>query len=150
MVGETAQVLLIEDNSGDILLFREALERAELDFDLTVIRDGGDAIALIRGEGEHAASPLPDLVVLDVNLPKHDGFEVLEAMRRSQRFTNIPAVITSSAPMPPPGLKADQFPVAKFVTKPLTLGDFLRIGDLLKEIVLASKAKRASGRSSDG
>ena len=144
MVGEAAQILLIEDNSGDILLFREALQRAELDFELTVIRDGGDAIAVIRGEGEHAASPLPDLVVLDVNLPKHDGFEVLEAMRQSQRFTNIPAVIISSAPVPPPDLKADQFQAAKFITKPLTLEEFLRIGDVLKENVLASKAKRAS------
>lgn len=95
---ELVQVLLVEDNAGDAYLFRKALEEAELNVALTVIDDGYRALAFVRGEREYAGDPIPDLVVLDLNLPKHGGDEVLKAIAQSRRFEGVPVVITSSSP----------------------------------------------------
>ena len=106
---EPVRILLVEDNTADVYLFRKALLGAELNFELTVIEDGGRAIAFVRGEGEYAGSPVPDLVVLDLSLPKNDGIQVLEAIRATKRFANVPVVITSSSPSPPARLKDGAF-----------------------------------------
>ena len=89
---EPVRILLVEDNTADVYLFRKALLGAELNFDLTVIEDGGRAISFARDEGEYAGSPVPDLFVLDLSLPKNDGIQVLEAIRAKKRFANVPVV----------------------------------------------------------
>ena len=76
MTDELVRILLIEDNTADIYLFRKALANAGLVFELTVIEDGGRAMAFARGDGEYAASPVPDIAIIDLNLPKHDGIQI--------------------------------------------------------------------------
>ena len=140
---EPVRILLVEDNTADVYLFRKALLGVELNFELTVIEDGSTAIAFVRGEGEYAGSPVPDLAVLDLSLPKNDGIQVLEAIRATKRFANVPVVITSSSPSPPARLKDEHLQVVRYVMKPPDLEDFLQIGKALKGILRQSKAGNA-------
>ena len=135
----------MEDNPADVYLFRKALEEAELKFELMVIRSSEAALALVRGDGEYAACSVPDLAVLDVNLPKNDGIEVLEVIRATPRYARVPVVVTSSSPALPHRSNLDQLRIARYITKPADLQDFLSIGATLKEVLLESTLKRAAG-----
>ena len=140
---DPVRILLVEDNYADIYLFRKALVGAGLNFELTIIEDGGGAMAFVRGEGEYASSPVPDLAVIDLSLPKNDGIQVLEAIRSTERFANMLVLVTSSSAKPPASLKEAQLRVARYITKPPELEGFLQIGAVLKEILLDSQARRA-------
>lgn len=140
---EPFRILLVEDNTADVYLFRKALLAAELNFELMVIEDGGRAIEFVRGEGEYAGSPVPDLVVLDLSLPKNDGIQVLEAIRAAKRFADTPVVMTSSSPSPPARLQEEHLQLASYIMKPPDLEDFLQIGRVLKEILLQRQAGNA-------
>ena len=83
MVDNVFRILLVEDNDADVYLFRKALEAADLKFELTVAQDGAEALAFVRREGTRS---VPDLVVLDLNLPKDGGIQVLKAIRESAEF----------------------------------------------------------------
>ena len=137
------RILLVEDNSGDVYLFRLALEIAKLNFELIVIDDGAAALAFVRGEGKYAGRPVPDLAVLDLNLPKHEGAEVLEAIRQSQDLANIPVVITSSSASPHDRTKTEHLGVERYINKPHDLEEFLKIGLTFRDI-LESSARRPS------
>jgi CheY-like chemotaxis protein len=143
MMRDTVLILLVEDNVADVYLFRMALQNAELNFELTVINDGGGAMAFARGEGMYAGAPVPDLALIDLSLPKNDGLQVLEAMRETARFADMPVVVLSSSASPPPRIKDERLRVARYIVKPPNLEEFLRIGTVLKEILLQSQARRA-------
>jgi CheY-like chemotaxis protein len=83
---DPVRILLVEDNTADVYLFRKALAAAGLNFELTVIEDGGSGMAFVRGEGEYADIPVPDLAVIDLSLPKNDGIQILEAFRATDRW----------------------------------------------------------------
>src|SRR5947207_11161569 len=82
MQAEPFRILLVEDNDADVYLLRKALENAALNFELIVIDDGAEALAYARSEGKYSGAARPDAAVLDMNLPKSEGTEVLEALRR--------------------------------------------------------------------
>lgn len=142
MKPEPVRILLVEDNSADIYLFRKALLSTEMNVELTVIEDGGSALAFVRGEGKYAGSRIPDLAVLDLSLPKNDGLQILEAIRQTKRFENMPVVVTSSSPVPPIQLKQPHLNVARYIRKPPDLEDFLRIGSELKEILVRTSSAK--------
>ena len=144
MSGELFRILVVEDNTADVYLFRKALESAELNFELTVIEDGAEAIAFVLGEGKYAGSPAPALAVLDLNLPKNEGTEVLQAIRQSKHLANLPVVIMSSSASPSDRVKAEQLRVERFIVKPSNLEDFLKIGTVLKEVLLESRTRPSS------
>ena len=133
--GRKARILLMEDNPADVELLRRAFRSADLDCELSVIEDGAEALAFVRQEGKYAAAELPDLVVLDLNLPKYDGLEVLEAMRASPAFAEAAVAVVSSSSSPREQEKARQFRVERFITKPSDLDEFLRIGVILKSLL---------------
>jgi chemotaxis family two-component system response regulator Rcp1 len=135
MKDDLVRILLVEDNAADVYLFRKALLRAELTFELMVIEDGAGAMAFVRGEGKYAGNPVPDLAVLDLSMPKNDGIQVLEAIREAKRFANMPVVVTSSSPSPPARLKEEHLQFARYIMKPPDLEEFLQIGAALKEIL---------------
>ncbi len=143
MSDEPVHILLVEDNPGDIYLFRKALEAADLRFRLTVLEDGADALSFIRGEGKYARSPAPDLIVLDLNLPKYDGSHVLRAIRQAGRFSHVPAVIASSLPSLPTG-PDQQSGITRYIRKPSDLDEFLNLGATLKEVLLETRRAGAS------
>lgn len=146
MMGEVFRILLVEDNEADVYLFRKALQSVGLEFELIVMEDGGKAIEFVRGEGEHAGRGIPDLAVIDLSLPKNDGVQVLEAIRADECFAGMPVVVTSSSATPPARLDEKHLQVARYITKPPDLEEFLKIGAALKETLQQGHAQRASRR----
>jgi CheY-like chemotaxis protein len=134
--GSAFQILLVEDNPADIYLFRQALERAGLTFELTVLMDGGDALAFARSDGKHSAGRVPDLLVLDLNLPKVGGCEVLEAVRQNANLSNLAVAVVTSSAASQDFERCTELGVARYLTKPLELEDFLRIGHVVKQVLL--------------
>jgi two-component system, chemotaxis family, response regulator Rcp1 len=132
---EPVHILLVEDNRADVYLFRKALLNAGLNFELILIEDGGSALAFARDQGKYAGSPVPDLAIVDLSLPKNDGLQILEAIREKERFANMPIVVTSSSPAPPPQLSQAHLNVARYIRKPPDLDEFLRIGMEVKKLL---------------
>ncbi|WP_418771552.1 response regulator [Halobacterium yunchengense] len=95
--GDAADVLFVEDNPGDVRLAREAFAEGDLDSDLHVVSDGEAALSFLERRGEHADAPRPDVVLLDLNLPKVDGLEVLERVKRDDDLQRIPVVVLTGS-----------------------------------------------------
>jgi CheY-like chemotaxis protein len=121
-------LLIIEDNPGDVTLLNLALQRSEVDCEVSVIDDGGAALEFVRQNG----SPVPDLVILDLNLPKADGREVLSAMRSIEAFANVPVVIWTSSNAPHERAQLNALRITRYVVKPPELNEFLKLGDIVK------------------
>ena len=129
------RILLIEDNPADVDLLRRAFKSAEarVRVDPDGRRRRGDGVH--TRPGPYAAAPPPDLVVLDLNLPKNDGVEVLQAMRASPQFSAVPVAILSSSSSPRERARLEQFHIGRFITKPPDLDEFLEIGSTLKSLL---------------
>jgi chemotaxis family two-component system response regulator Rcp1 len=139
------RILLVEDSLADICLLRLALKDAGPNFELTVLHDGAEALAFVRGQGKYADTPRPDLVVLDQMLPKHDGTEVMQAIRSSERMKRIPVVLmTSVAPLRHSATN-DTRGIDHQIIKPLNLQEYLNIGVVLRDILLETRSQRVSG-----
>jgi two-component system, chemotaxis family, response regulator Rcp1 len=117
------QVLLVEDNPGDADLVIDAVR--EFSCDVSVVSDGVEALEFLRGEGKHAGAREPDLVLLDLNLPKLSGREVLALVKDDARLKHIPIVILSSSHAERDLVDAYRLHANCFVTKPVDLHEFL-------------------------
>jgi CheY-like chemotaxis protein len=124
---EPAQILLVEDSPGDVRLTREALRDAKICNELHVVRDGESALAYLRGEGEHAGAPRPDIVLLDLNLPRKDGREVLEEMKADDELRRIPVIVLTTSVAEGDVLRSYDLHVNAYVTKPLDLDGFVAV-----------------------
>ncbi len=141
-VTQRFRILLVEDNPGDVYLFEQALKSAGLDFELTVIEDGAEALAFARRQGKYAEAAVPDLAVLDANLPKNEGVEVLQAIRQSEHLSSIPVAIMSSSVTPSDQEKANELRVERYIAKPLDLDQYLLIGETLKQVLRERAARQ--------
>ncbi|HLE84013.1 MAG TPA: response regulator [Thermoanaerobaculia bacterium] len=121
------EILLVEDNAADVRLTREALKDAKVRNRLHVAADGVVAMAFLRREGRHADAPRPDLVLLDLNLPKKDGREVLEESKQDPGLQNIPVVILTTSQAEEDVLRSYQLHANAYVTKPVDLERFLEV-----------------------
>jgi chemotaxis family two-component system response regulator Rcp1 len=128
------RITTIEDNPADVQLLRMALNNAAFAYELTVITDGAAALTLFR-EMDPAASTMPDVVVLDLNLPKYDGLEILEVVRSNPSFGDIPIAVLSSSSSPREQARIQNFSRVKYMTKPSDLGQYLAIGQILRDFV---------------
>lgn len=131
-----AHILVIEDNPADVALLRLALDTAGLEYDLTVLDDGAAAIEFIRQNASALPISLPDLTILDLNLPKSDGFEVLQAMRADKSFACMPVAVLSSSSSPRDRSRMGKFFVRRYITKPADLEEFMKIGLIVKEMLV--------------
>ena len=129
------RILLVEDNPGDVELLRLALKTAGFECDLTVLDDGGEAIAMVKGQGKYADVAPPDLAILDLNVPKNDGIEIIESMRASEVYRDTQVVVLSSSSSPGDYARLERFHIARYITKPPDLDEFLNIGSQLKSLV---------------
>ena len=125
------EVLLVEDDTGDVLLTREAFEDHKLQNNLHVVNNGVDAMTFLRKEGEHAGAPTPDLVLLDLNLPRMDGREVLAAIKGDDELRRIPVVVLTTSEAEEDVLRSYHLYANAYVTKPV---DFYRIIDVVRRI----------------
>jgi chemotaxis family two-component system response regulator Rcp1 len=124
---EPAQILLVEDSPGDVRLTREALRDAKICNELHVVRDGESALAFLRGEGDYAGVPRPDIVLLDLNLPRKDGREVLEEMKADDELRRIPVIVLTTSVAEGDVLRSYDLHVNAYVTKPLDLDGFVAV-----------------------
>jgi chemotaxis family two-component system response regulator Rcp1 len=127
------RILIVEDNRGDVLLVEVALREAGLRFELIHMPDGEKAIDFLRTLTNGHSSFL-DLVLLDLNLPKRDGWEVLEELRAVPMKNPVPVVILSSSSAPQDLARAERLGVLKYIRKPSTLDEFMAIGQKLKQL----------------
>ncbi len=119
--------LLVEDNYGDVLLTQHAFAKATMANEITVARDGEIAMAMLRREGEYAAVPLPDLVLLDLNLPKMDGKEVLAAIKGDSALRQLPVIILSSSRAEQDVAKSYDLNANSYLIKPIDLTEFYTV-----------------------
>ena len=120
-------VLLVEDNPGDVRLTREALKEGRIAINLNVANDGLEAMKILRQEGEYADRPLPDLVLLDLNMPKMDGREVLHLIKTDENLKRIPVVVLTTSAAEKDILQAYGQHANCYITKPVELDQFMEI-----------------------
>ncbi|MDZ7956930.1 MAG: response regulator [Aulosira sp. DedQUE10] len=121
------EVLLVEDNPGDALLTRIALEDSKISVHLNVVEDGVEAMAFLRKQDKYADVPHPDLVLLDLNLPKKDGREVLAEIKGDEHLRRIPVVVLTTSQAEEDILKAYNLSANCYITKPVDFDQFVRI-----------------------
>src|SRR6202522_14090 len=121
------EVLLVEDSPGDVRLTREAFKDAKVHINLHVASDGAEAMDFLNREGKHSNVPRPDLILLDLNLPKKDGREVLEEIKQSPGLKSIPVVILTTSASDADILKSYMLHANCYITKPVDLKGFLNV-----------------------
>ena len=125
--GVPIEILLVEDNPGDVDLAREALENSKIRNTLSVVGDGEEALAFLHRSGKYAAAPRPDLILLDLNLPRKSGREVLAEIKSDDYFKRIPVVVLTVSKDEEDILASYNLHANCFITKPIDLHQFLRV-----------------------
>jgi CheY-like chemotaxis protein len=118
------EVLLVEDDPADVVLIQEAFENNALRNTLHVAEDGVEAMAYLRAEGRHAGAPRPDLILLDLNLPRKDGREVLSEIKADARLRSIPVVVLTTSEAEDDIARSYDLHANAYVAKPVDFGDF--------------------------
>jgi CheY-like chemotaxis protein len=129
------QILVVEDAEPDVLLLREALERAGLNFELQVLDDGEKAVDFIETIDRDQNAVRPNLVLLDLNLPRMNGGQVLERLRQSATCGQIPVVILTSSDSPSDKAQAGQLRATEYFRKPSRLNEFMRLGQVVRDLL---------------
>jgi len=121
------EILLIEDNAGDARLAKEALLDAKVANNLSWVADGEEAMAYLRREGQYDKAPRPDLILLDLNLPRKDGREVLSAIKADDKLKRIPVVILTTSQAEEDILRAYHLNANCYISKPVDLDQFIKV-----------------------
>ena len=130
------EILLVEDNPGDVRLTLEALKEGKVSNNLNVVADGVEALAFLRRQGKYTEAPRPDLILLDLNLPKLDGREVLMAIKSDPTLKVIPVVVLTTSQAEEDVLRAYHLNANCYVTKPVDLQQFNRIVQSIEDFWL--------------
>ncbi len=133
MIGEPMEILLVEDNEDDILLEREALADAKLVNLMSVVRDGEEAMAYLRRQGTYRNARVPGLILLDINMPKKNGFEVLNELKADPTLRHIPVVMLTTSDSESDIIKSYARGACSFITKPM---DFDKFRDVIRQFAL--------------
>jgi chemotaxis family two-component system response regulator Rcp1 len=141
------EVLLVEDSPGDVRLTREAFKDAKVHINLHVAYDGAEAMAFVKREGVHADAPRPDMVLLDLNLPKKSGREVLEEIKEDPALMSIPVVILTTSASEQDILRSYLHHANCFITKPVDLEGFLTVVKSIDNFWLSIVKLPREGRS---
>jgi two-component system response regulator len=133
-VNQTSRILVMEDNPSDVFLLRRALGEHGVDSTLEVVRDGEMALNIVERIGTGEQSP-PDLIVLDLNLPRHDGIEVLTRCSQTPALSPVPVLILTSSDSPKERKLAEELGVTAFLRKPIMLDDFMALGGQIRQVL---------------
>jgi len=131
-IDKPVEILLAEDNPGDVMLTRKALEQGKLANNLHVTTDGVDALEFLRQEGEYEDTPRPDLILLDLNMPRKDGQEVLEELRADDELRRIPVVVLTSSESEEDIVRSYELNANAYLTKPVDFDGFVEIVNRLE------------------
>jgi len=139
-IASPARVLVIEDNTSDVFLLERALNTQDLRFELMHLVDGGEALAFIRREGSYADAQTPELILVDLNLSRYSGEDVLREIRDAKHLAGVPVCAWSSSQSQRDRARLMDLGVARFVTKPSGLDQFMEIGKLIKDLLAGHAA----------
>lgn len=126
-IGHPIEILLVEDNPGDVRLTIEALKDGKMRNNMHVVGDGVEALAFLHREAKYADAPRPDLILLDLNLPKKDGREVLAEIKSDKNLKHIPVVVLTTSEAEEDILKAYGLNANCYITKPVDLDQFFKV-----------------------
>src|SRR5688572_20296693 len=131
MNGRPLEILMVEDSSADVRLTREAFKEAKILNRLSVVKDGVEGMAFLRRQGLYADAPRPDLVLLDLNLPRKDGREVLAEVKADPDLRRIPVVVLTTSSAEEDVLRSYDLHANAYITKPV---DFARFVDVVRQV----------------
>jgi len=139
-VVRTARILVIEDNASDVFLLDRALIRQDFRFELVHLLNGGEALAFIRRQGAFANAAIPDLILVDLNLSKYTGEDILREIRTAGHLGGIPVCVWSSSRSRRDEALLKDLGVTQFITKPSGLDRFMEIGGIIKGLLAGASA----------
>ena len=131
------ELLLVEDSPGDVRLTIEALKEGRVINNLTVVQDGEEAIAVLRQQGKYADAPRPDLILLDLNLPRKGGLEVLAEIKEDPDLKQIPVVVLTTSQAEQDILRTYQLHANCYIVKPVDLNQFMSVVQAIRSFWLA-------------
>jgi DNA-binding response OmpR family regulator len=134
---ERFQIVLVEDAEPDVFMVREALRQSGLQFELCVLEDGEKAAEFIAGLDQDQTARCPDLLLLDLNLPKKNGEQVLAHLRQSSRCARVPVLIVTSSDSPNDKARVSRLGATQYFRKPSQLDDFMKLGPLVRNLLLS-------------
>lgn len=129
---------MIEDNASDVFLLDRALKKQDLRFELVHLLSGGDALAFVRQQGVYADAAIPDLILVDLNLSKYSGEEILREIRGAKHLGGVPVCVWSSSRSRRDEALLKDLGVAQFITKPAGLDQFMEIGRIIRDLLPAT------------
>ena len=129
------QILVVEDNRADVFLIRESIEGAGLEVDLQVVNDGESAVRFLEQADRDPVAPMPDLIILDINLPKRSGREVAHRMRQSSRCSRALMVVVTSSDSERDKEEMGKFGISAYFRKPSEYASFMKLGELVKALL---------------
>ena len=130
-----ARIVVIEDNESDVFLLDRALKKQDFRFELIHLADGGQAFAFIRRQGAYAKAAIPDLILMDLNLSKYTGEEILREIRAAEHLAGVPVCAWSSSQSRRDEALLKGLGVCRFITKPSGLDQFMGIGKTIKDLL---------------
>ena len=130
-----ARILVIEDNRSDVFLLDRALKKQDLRFELIHLLSGVEALAFIRREGAYSDAEIPDLILLDLNLAKYTGEDILREIRDAGHLRGVPVCVWSSSQSRRDDAQLKELGVTQFITKPSGLDQFMEIGKIIKKLL---------------
>jgi CheY-like chemotaxis protein len=134
---KAARIVLAEDNPADVYLIERALRQHGVAFELDLAESGRDALKLLARYSDSGEAKQPQLIVLDLNLPQHDGVELLRYVRQADALREIPVVVLTSSDSPRDHIQSLQCGASRYLKKPSSLEEFMAIGGILKELILS-------------
>jgi chemotaxis family two-component system response regulator Rcp1 len=146
--GRPAEILLVEDNYGDALLTRKAFKTAKINSHITIAIDGEQALFMLRRAPPYTSAPIPDVILLDLNLPKKNGHEVLQEIKSDERLKRIPVIILTSSMAEIDVIKSYDLHANSYIVKPVDPQDFIEIAQMIERfwfniVVLPEKEKNS-------
>lgn len=139
----TPKVFLVEDNKADVELFRLALKEECVECEMVLFQDGSEIVSYIQKSIPGTPGYAPDLLVLDLNLPKIDGLEILQLIRDSELFANVPIAVLSSSSSARERAKLAAFNICEFIVKPPDLDEYLQIGKIVRGLLDGRKPQNS-------
>lgn len=127
MIGKSIEILLVEDNPGDVRLTQEFIKESKVRNNLHVVVDGVEALEFLRGEGKYVDTPRPDLILLDLNLPRKDGREVLAEIKADEALKRIPVVVLTTSKAEQDIFKVYDLHANCYIIKPVDLEQFIEV-----------------------
>ena len=137
MTQTTLRILVAEDNPADVVLMQEALAEYAMEYSLRVLSDGAETVSFLRGIDPHNHPACPDMILLDLNLPKVDGHELLRLIREHPVCSGVPVIVVTSSDSAEDRQRAAQLGATDYFRKPSSLEDFLKLGGIVKKLTAA-------------